>query len=758
MSVTRRNFIQAAVASALAAASFRARSHMGRGWLAPPPASAFDYYISPTGSAANAGTLAAPWDISVFAMTPSSGTAANFQSLMAGKRIGMLPGTYPVYPYWSQQFNDGASHGSCLTVPSGTAASPTYVASCDASGNYSPRTATIDAHPLATTGQASVTLGVSGRVSAVTVGTTTLITFDGPPEIGPYSSNPFAVGDNVWFDDCDGSGNGWPAIGISSGAANTPAPYYSVTAVGGAAGAWTITVNVATSGTWTPGNYPSVYKNYPSLQGQIIGNTDSGASTSGGYWTLDGLIVTGAYQDGVGYFAKKYVPFGSGEPNGGGAGGSSMQIAGITTGSSTTFTIAYTGTTNPYSVNDIVYFVGIQATGTGETLTALNLNPTTQNRYTITAIGGASGAWTFTINTATSGTYVTGTTAYVGNQGPPVTIQNCEIFDCEGAEDNNPAGIHMEVGQGCLVSNCKIHDCMLAMGELNEAGGAFLGFDQWDLVVEYCTMYNVQSGVYNKSLGQGNITVRSNYIQTTTGGATVAVNQGQGQVIPGMALKVHNNILVARNLGSNTESDAQKQYAGSWEYYQNTWYWPFDTGNSLYGPFCLSSGGSTSGPFAFTPPAQGSYYNNLCNPLAGGSQLNQSGYVSGMAAGTATAPTTINIALCDYNGYDASASTTKFALGKYSNLVNFGLGTYTLATWQSEAGFDAHSAIGTPTYASTSLGYQYPTSNFQLASGSFGKGAGRIGGTSGGTATDLGAWGGIDVNTGQPPAQIGSNF
>ena len=849
----------------------------GRG-IPAPAAAAFDYYISPTGSASNAGTLASPWDISVFAMTPNANTAAYYQGLMAGKRIGALPGTYPIYAYWNQQHNTGYA-GTCLTIPSGPAGTPTYVASCDANGNYSPRTATFDAHPSATVGQSSVTLGVSARVTAVTMGTSTVITFNAPPLKPAFTSNPFAVNDQVWLAD-EQDANGWAAIGIQSDGPNTPGTYYTVTAASSGSGpSFTITINAATTSTWTPTTqsapstattggslpdsttyylavvasfasgattilsgvqpittgvsgassntvtanwtavagatgytvyistatigrneasvayqtaasgatsstftavpgttgttpsyggprYPTIYKNYPSLQGQAIGNSTGGGAggpnASQGGWTIDGIILTGAFQNGIGQFTSKYTQFGNGEPNGGGAGGSSMLISAVTTGSTTTFTIPYSGASNPYAAGNIVYFKNLQATGTGETLSSLNLNSTTQNRYTIASVGGASGAWTFTINVATSGTFTTGTNAYVGNQSYPVTIQNCEIYDCEGEDNNNPAAIHLEVVQGALISNCKIHECMQSMGETNEAGGAFLGFCLWDATMEYCSMWNVQTGAYFKSLGQGNLTFQYNFVQTDTSAATigantVAVNQGQGQVIPGLALTVRNNIFVAHSLSNNTTSDGQGTYAGSMNWYNNTWYWPFNSGRDLYGAICMSNA-TGSGPAGVTPPAQGTFYNNLYNAQLGGSQINSSSYMAGMAAGTSAAPTSVNIALSNYNGYDGSTTALQFVLGKYETTINFGLGTYDLSTWQSATGLDLNSIFGTPTFSSVNLGYQYPTSNFQLATGSVGKGAGRIGGTSGGAATDMGAWGGIDVNTGLAPAQIGCNF
>ena len=91
----------------------------------------FDYYIGPNGSNSNPGTLASPWSI----------TALNSnQSTYGGKRVGIIAGTYNVYSIWS-----GVKNTPTLRVNGGTPSSPTYIASCDANGNYLPRGATISA-------------------------------------------------------------------------------------------------------------------------------------------------------------------------------------------------------------------------------------------------------------------------------------------------------------------------------------------------------------------------------------------------------------------------------------------------------------------------------------------------------------------------------------------------------------------------------------------------------------------------------------
>jgi chitodextrinase len=107
-------------------------------------APAFDFYISTAGDDNNAGTLAAPWSITAL-------NAPAKRALYAGKRVGLLPGTYTqgtvggvntsIYSIingkTSQQFVG-------LSIQGGTAGFPTYLASCDAGGLYRPRTATVN--------------------------------------------------------------------------------------------------------------------------------------------------------------------------------------------------------------------------------------------------------------------------------------------------------------------------------------------------------------------------------------------------------------------------------------------------------------------------------------------------------------------------------------------------------------------------------------------------------------------------------------
>jgi hypothetical protein len=128
-SLSRRDVLRAGglllPATALAPALFTRISR------AATTSGGFDYYISTNGSNSNPGTLASPWAI----------TAINtMQSSYAGKRLGILPGTYDVSSLM------GTFHSPALQINGGpNSSTPTYIGTSDSSGQYQAGTATLDA-------------------------------------------------------------------------------------------------------------------------------------------------------------------------------------------------------------------------------------------------------------------------------------------------------------------------------------------------------------------------------------------------------------------------------------------------------------------------------------------------------------------------------------------------------------------------------------------------------------------------------------
>jgi len=146
-------------------------------------AATFDYYISTTGSDSNAGTLAAPWAITSF-----QNTSAN-NSKMAGKRIGLIAGTYSTAGLSSSHGTDYT--WNLMNIPGGTSSASTYVGSSDTSGNYSARAATIVAGTAGTNYLAGLN-PIMGSPGSQISGKGSYITIDGIVFNGnnmDYSSN-----------------------------------------------------------------------------------------------------------------------------------------------------------------------------------------------------------------------------------------------------------------------------------------------------------------------------------------------------------------------------------------------------------------------------------------------------------------------------------------------------------------------------------------------------------------------------------------
>ena len=112
--VTRRTLLKQ---SAYAALAWRATPALiGNTYAASASPSGFDYYIGPNGQDSNPGTYAKPWSI----------TAINtHREVYAGKRVGLLDGTYNVHDLCQK----GGRHVPALGVNGGPSAdAPTVIA------------------------------------------------------------------------------------------------------------------------------------------------------------------------------------------------------------------------------------------------------------------------------------------------------------------------------------------------------------------------------------------------------------------------------------------------------------------------------------------------------------------------------------------------------------------------------------------------------------------------------------------------------
>ena len=144
--ISRREVLEGGVLTAVAMALPFGK--MRRAFAAPP--STFDYYISVDGDDNNPGTLTQPWSITALNSKMSlyggksvgiiGNTSANPTVIYAGKVGGVVTSLFSMHV---TQPELGA--GSVLLINGGSSASaPTYLATCDSNGQYSPRTAVID--------------------------------------------------------------------------------------------------------------------------------------------------------------------------------------------------------------------------------------------------------------------------------------------------------------------------------------------------------------------------------------------------------------------------------------------------------------------------------------------------------------------------------------------------------------------------------------------------------------------------------------
>lgn len=116
--LTRRQFVTDV---AFASAGLALLPAISRG--ATSTSTDFDFYIGPNGVDSNPGTQSAPWSISSLGTTSGGSGNANAAKI-AGKRVGLLPGTY-VLP---APTNAGGGYGYYINIgAAGTSAAPTVI-------------------------------------------------------------------------------------------------------------------------------------------------------------------------------------------------------------------------------------------------------------------------------------------------------------------------------------------------------------------------------------------------------------------------------------------------------------------------------------------------------------------------------------------------------------------------------------------------------------------------------------------------------
>jgi hypothetical protein len=308
------------------------------------------------------------------------------------------------------------------------------------------------------------------------------------------------------------------------------------------------------------------------------------------------------------------------------------------------------------------------------------------------------------------------------------TVRNCEIYDVGGVVNNNVGGILMCFCTGALISNNKIHSVQppnVLNGNLGNAAGIF-SFHCHSNVYEYNTIYDCNSGIYDKNNYNGNHTYRYNYVESAGLTPYAALKDCSGGNA-GDIVTVHNNILLGPVIWDGSNAFNMPSLQGL-VFYNNTCVFggAQKTDNGIF----YAAGANT-----VSPAATVTFFNNIvqCSGAIG-----YAGLVDFCAG---------SVALSNYNCFSAVGGEQMLALAPLSKPR----GTpkvYSLAEWRSATGMDAHSTASAAGFTSP---LDRTPSGFQLRSASPGQGSGRVGGVASGITTDIGAWGG-------GATQIGCNF
>jgi hypothetical protein len=304
-----------------------------------------------------------------------------------------------------------------------------------------------------------------------------------------------------------------------------------------------------------------------------------------------------------------------------------------------------------------------------------------------------------------------------------IVVRNCEVFDISGLNAYNLGGIKLRFCSGALVHNNQIHS---VQPQPNHGAAGIQTFNCHSNIYEYNTIYDCNTGIYDKNPQNGNQTVRFNYIECAGVYPEDAMTDCSGGNA-GDVITVHNNIFIAP--GTWDGSDMVMPSKQSLVFYNNTCYH-----TQRRGIFYPAGGSSIS------PPATVQFYNNIV-------YLQQpAGYAGAVKilAGTVT--------LSNYNVFRVVASSQPLIGVSPVSSPRSGVKVMTLSQWQKSTGLDPNSLESTAASAAMfSATSRLNPNGYALQGSSVGRNLGRIGGLASGAVTDAGAWGG-------GATQIGCDF
>jgi hypothetical protein len=319
-----------------------------------------------------------------------------------------------------------------------------------------------------------------------------------------------------------------------------------------------------------------------------------------------------------------------------------------------------------------------------------------------------------------------------------ITVQNCHftgtIYNSSESAyvDNNPTLLTLFACSGAVIQN-NLFDAIV--DDPQNRTSAFETWSSTGTLFQYNTINFSSSGAvpwFVKNTDNSDVTFRYNYIYAPSPSGADGWDLDGGSSATSY---FYNNVVVTGDFAFNTPGEAvtSSSLTENKQIFNNTFVALNGTWPSL-AYYQQSAAGTTTS------------FNNIIARTGAAGEYGDYTAQNG------------SFVLTDYNLFPSTPS-----LGLVANVANQSAPTlYTsISTFAAQLpsgciGKEAHSILGAPTFVGGSP--TYPAQYYQLASGSLGKGTGSSNGQTSGTAIDMGAWGGTDVNTGQPIAQIGCNF
>jgi hypothetical protein len=330
--------------------------------------------------------------------------------------------------------------------------------------------------------------------------------------------------------------------------------------------------------------------------------------------------------------------------------------------------------------------------------------------------------------------------SYVQSAVTGIVVRNCEFKGCDArytpVAGGNNSVLELMNQTGALIQNNYFHD---NIGEILNSGdhhSAILGWKCRNNIFEYNTV--VKSGsVFGKAEGHSGNIFRFNYIDVSHLTDTTAALQDWcgSPTTGGNTTKIHNNVLIGGSAADLRSAYFGTQYtAHPVEVYNNT--------------MVVLARAASFGLLIRTDPGALKFYNNIVTSAASGDQA--------FAGANVDAPSVMN-----FNLYHRAGGTTQWATysSKTSTSRNYVSSLSLLSSVLrliSGSGVDQNSMVNNPMFVASGTFAAY----YKLQSGSPAKGAGRVGGTSSGATTDMGAWGngasgiGADFNAVLPAAPV----